>query len=123
PGGMSDWTRTPLGVRSGPIMQNESSTPAPQSAPAAASPRVSTITITEAEFRAFITLRDNAADLARRVLREYYYDDGMTVGLKEDAESLLKQSADCEYPAPTSAPSGSTVTASIPAGRRFVTIG
>ena len=66
-------------------------TPAPQSAPAAASPRVSNITITEEEFRAFITLRLLAADLARRVIREYDYDEGMTVGLKEDAESLLKQ--------------------------------
>ena len=37
---MSDWTRTPLGVRSGPIMQNESSSPAPLSAPAAAQFRV-----------------------------------------------------------------------------------
>ncbi len=34
-------------------------------------------------------LATEAADLARRVIREWEADDGMTVGLKEDAEALL----------------------------------
>lgn len=36
-------------------------------------------------------LAQDAVDLANRVIREYDYDDGMTVGLMEDARALLEK--------------------------------